>query len=88
MKARTMTRTPKYVTSFSPGLTQVFQMPLAGLSTRPVFGDWDHESDGRLIAEFTRMPLVVVAPGDGRVMTWLESLEAPKFGPSDLSVGA
>lgn len=79
MKARTLTRTPKYITTFAPGLTTVTQLPLAGLSTRPVFDGWDQDIYGGLIATFVRMPLEVVAPGNGKVMTWIEDLNSPRF---------
>lgn len=79
MKARTMTRSPKYLHAFTPSLTQVIQMPLAGLSERPMFGDWDQDEYGRMLASFTGLPLDKVSPGGGKVMTWLEDLESPRF---------
>ena len=44
-----------------------------------MFGEWGQDTYGRLIAEFTNMPLHVVAPGNGNVMTWLEDMNAPAF---------
>ena len=78
-KARTLNRTPKYITAFSNGRTEIIQMPLSGISDKPIFDDWDQELYGEILASFTNMPLEVISPGNGKVMTWIEDLSYPKF---------
>lgn len=78
-KARTLTRSPKYVTAFSDGRAELIQMPLAGISDKPVFGEWDQELYGEILASFTNMPLEVISPGNGQVMTWIEDFSSPRF---------
>lgn len=79
VKARTMNRTPKYVSAFSPNRNQVIQMPLAGLSSKPIFDEWDQELYGQVLASFTGLPLETISPGNGMTMTWIENLAHPKF---------
>ncbi|MEO8654025.1 MAG: hypothetical protein ABI409_07875, partial [Ramlibacter sp.] len=63
----------------SPGKNSYFQMPIAGLSEAPVFGDYDHESYGQMLAAFTEHPLELIWPGDGSVQTWIRSYDNPHF---------
>ncbi len=79
MKARTMTRTPKYISSHVAGQAKFLQMPLGGLSEAPLFGDYDHEEYARTLAMFTEHPLELVWPGDGSVQTWIRSYTEPHF---------
>lgn len=77
MKARTFQRTPKYVTSMGAGATHVIQMPLSGISEKPVFGEWDQEMYGRMLADFTHHPFDFVYRDDGTVVTWIGSYHEP-----------
>lgn len=79
MKARTMTRTPKYISTHVDGTATFYQMPIAGLSEQPVFGDYDHEEYGRMLVMFTDHPVELIWPGDGSVQTWIRSYDKPHF---------
>jgi hypothetical protein len=79
MKARTLNRTAKYISVQSPGQSRFIQMPLAGLSEAPIFGDYDREEYARMLAAFTEHPLELIWPGDGSVQTWIPSYTEPPF---------
>lgn len=74
-KARTFTRTPKYISTHVDGK----QMPIGGLSENPIFGDYDHEEYAEMLALFTGHPLNLIWPGDGSVQTWIRSYKEPHF---------
>ncbi|MFZ2293875.1 MAG: hypothetical protein WAW46_02435 [Polaromonas sp.] len=79
MKARSMTRTAKYISAHSKDETRIIQMPLGGLSEKPIFKDYDHELYAHMLAAFTEHPLELIWPGDGSVQTWIRSYDEPHF---------
>lgn len=76
MKARTQRLVPKYVTAISPGRTSVTQIPFGGMS-RGIFGEWNQELYGQILADFTGHPLDIISPGGGRVVTWIGDYDEP-----------
>ncbi|UXC36639.1 hypothetical protein [Cupriavidus gilardii] len=76
-KARSLNRTPKYISSKRDGGVLLLQMPIAGMSTKPIFGEFDRDTYVRMLAAFTNMPLEVISPGAGKVMTWLGDPQRP-----------
>ena len=71
-KARLFNRTPKYIMTKHNEDFNVMQMPLAGLSARPVFDEWKHPAYAEMLATFTGYPIETLAPGDRtKVMQWL-----------------
>lgn len=78
-KARTFTRTPKYISTHVDGKATFWQMPMGGLSDNPMFGDYDHEEYAEILAMFTRHPLNLISPGNGTVQTWIRSYTEPHF---------
>ena len=52
-------------------------MPIAGLSTKPIFNNFDREIYARMLAQFTHHSLAAISPGDGRVMTWIGDYGGP-----------
>jgi len=78
-KARTFTRTPKYISTHVNGESTFLQMPMGGLSESPIFADYDHEEYARMLATFTSHPLHLIWPGDGSVQTWIRSYKEPYF---------
>jgi hypothetical protein len=73
------TRTPKYITAQGqPHL--VYQMPLGGLSAKPMFEDWDSRTYAHYLAHYVGEDVEhLYAPPD-KVMTWLHTPEkAPRF---------
>lgn len=79
-KASLFNRTPKFVVTKFDGEYQFFVMPIMGLSSVPVFNEWQHEEYGRVLSEFVGIPLEVIMPKAGEVMTWLagEDNESPE----------
>jgi hypothetical protein len=75
------TRTPKYMTlEGSPH--RVYQMPLAGLSTKPLFEDWNTETYVKFLAFYVGKDLSRVYLPPDRVMTWLRDENGnPHFMP-------
>jgi hypothetical protein len=74
-KATLFNRSPGYIISGpskGPKAYQVIQMPIAGMSEKPIFDDWDMQRYARFLSEFTGVPLEHISPaGDTRVMTWM-----------------
>lgn len=64
------TRTPKYIT-VEGAPHEVLQLPLAGLSAKPYFADWDQCVYGHYLAKYTGYPYDLVCPEPGKTMTWL-----------------
>jgi len=71
-KALLFNRTPKYVMVDADPI-QVIQLPLQGLSNKPLFDEWDQEQYARVLSVFIGVPLErIFAPPD-KVMTWLRN---------------
>jgi hypothetical protein len=72
-KSSLLNRRPKYLMfehQEVPGVN-VMQLPLAGLSDKPVFDEWHHPDYAQFLSFFTGFPLEIIAPGDrSRVMQW------------------
>ena len=79
MKARSFTRTPKFLSTHVGGKAKFFQMPLGGSSENPLFGDYDHEEYARMLSMFTDHPMSLTWPGDGSVVTWIRDYAQPHF---------
>lgn len=59
---------------------QIMIMPLAGLSTRPVFREWDTAIFAEYLSAFTGMPLEHLAPNGGnRIMTFMTSPNSRRY---------
>jgi len=73
------TRTPKYMTmQGSPH--EVHQMPLAGLSTKPLFDDWDMETYAKFLAFYIGEDVCDLYLPPNKVMTWLHDEKGnPRF---------
>jgi len=70
-KASLFNRHPTYLIFEMKNRLQIFQMPLAGLSSKPVFDPWVHAEYAALLARFIDAPLDKIAPGDrSKVMQW------------------
>jgi hypothetical protein len=68
-RSMTATRTPKYIIADgSPHLA--YQMPLGGLSAKPLFEDFDPETYAAVLRLYTGQPLERIYQHP-RVMTWL-----------------
>jgi hypothetical protein len=68
------TRTPKYVTiSGSPHI--VHQMPLGGLSTKPLFEEWIPQTYAKILAYYVGEDVSNLFSPPDNVMTWLHTPE-------------
>jgi len=70
-KARLFSGTPKYIVSESPSSIQVTLMPIAGLSTTPVFNQWEPEIFAQAFSFFSGIPKEQLTPEPGRMLTLL-----------------
>lgn len=71
-KATLLNRTPKYILSEVDNAVEVMQLPLMGLSTKPVFDDWDQTAYAHMLSFLTGRPVDQLKPDDtDRVMTFL-----------------
>jgi hypothetical protein len=80
-KALLATRTPKYIISEDEPV-QVFQVPLAGLSAKPLFDDWHSPTYAQLLGEFLHVPAEALLGPNDRVMSWLRDADGK---PKDLT---
>ncbi len=69
-KSLLMNRTPKYV-SIQNEKVETVLMPIMGLSSRPLFNDWDNNIYSKFLSEITGVPLSVCQPEKDKVWTWL-----------------
>jgi hypothetical protein len=74
-KASLFTRTPKFIVAESPGSYRVTLMPIAGLSTKPVFGEWQPENFAQVFSFFSGIPLEKIYPEQGRMLTLLRDAD-------------
>jgi hypothetical protein len=79
-KASLFNRTPKYLTFESERALEVVQMPLGGLSAKPLYDDWDQETYSHVLALYTGQPQTLVFDPPDRIMTWLnDSTGEPRY---------
>jgi hypothetical protein len=64
-------RVPKFILIEGNGIVQVVMNPLGGLSGKPLFREGDMEEYAQVLAHCSRLPLEVVHPVPGKVMSWL-----------------
>jgi len=64
---------------------EIMILPLAGMSTRPVFREWDHATFAHYLSQFTGMPLEHLAPNGGAgVMTFLTGSRSGRYKAIDI----
>lgn len=64
-------RIPKYI-SFADGKgAATMQLPLGGLSSKPLFDQWDNSVYAVLLAHYTGIPIDDVSPQPNKVRTWI-----------------
>lgn len=79
-KATLLNRTPKYIMIEVKKAVEVMQMPLMGLSTKPVFDDWDPTAYAHMLSFFTGHTVEKLKPDDsGRVMSFISDAEGKPF---------
>lgn len=72
-KSSLLTRTPRFLLHGNYEEVTVTQLPLAGISSRPIFDEWDQESYAHALSAFAGVPLEMIYEPPDRVMTWLDS---------------
>lgn len=64
---------------------EIMIMPLAGLSTRPVFAEWDGAVFAEFLSAFTGVPVEHLTPDGGRrVMTFMKGNGSNRFKAMDI----
>lgn len=71
-KESTCQRVPKYVMIGDKSQCQVISMPRYGLSTKPIYGDWDMEVYARYLSAYLQLPFEGIYVPPGKVMSWVE----------------
>lgn len=71
MKARKFNRDPKVMIAENDKSIDFQVVPIAGLSTRPVFECWGPEEMAEMLMYFLEYPREAVMPIEGRLATWL-----------------
>ncbi len=74
-KSFLMNRIPKYISYELKDCVETLQMPLMGLSGKPIFDAWDNEEYAAILTHFTGMPLEYINPEPGKVRTWIKDEE-------------
>jgi hypothetical protein len=64
------TRTPKYLISEEPDY-RVFQMALGGLSTKPLFENWNQADFAQVLSQVIGVPADWVYHPPDKVTSWL-----------------
>jgi len=80
-----MNRVPKYVISGNEQGISVFQLPLAGLSSKPVFDDFEPMEYAEYLSAFTGYPVEAIYVEPDQVMTWLHNSGSTEFRHMDLA---
>jgi hypothetical protein len=85
-KASLFDRVPKLIVSGDRRHGyEIMIMPLAGLSTRPVFAAWDGAVFAEFLSAFTGMPVEHLTPDGGRqVMTFMKGNGSNRFKAMDI----
>jgi hypothetical protein len=69
--ASLLNRTPKFILAETPTGVQVHHLPLAGMSSKPVFDPWDQREYANTLSAFTGQPMTDVFESPDRVLSYL-----------------
>jgi hypothetical protein len=72
-KAHLFNRIPKYIWFEEEGkeVLRVYQLPLAGMSRKPLFDEWQWDEYARILSDFLNVPIDIIFIPPDNVMTWL-----------------
>lgn len=68
------TRTPKYV-AISDDPHKVIQLPLGGLSAKPLFEDWNTDEFAKYLAFYTGQPLEFLRPNSNSIASYIYDVD-------------
>jgi hypothetical protein len=69
-RASLFRRSPKHITA-QGAPHKVIQLPLGGFSLKPLFDEWQPDIYAQYLSHFAGVPLEMVRPRHGNVITWL-----------------
>jgi hypothetical protein len=72
-KAMLFNRTPKYIIADGDQKKTVMQMPLGGLSGKPLYEDWNQGQYAQILCQITGVPMEHLYHPPDQVMTWLRN---------------
>jgi hypothetical protein len=74
-KASLFNRNPKVIIQEFENEITIHHMPIAGMSMKPVFRQWNHEAYAHCLSLFTGFPIEFIQPNknQNQTMTWLEN---------------
>lgn len=70
-KSTLINRTPKYISNDIGDRAETIQLPIMGLSNKPIFDDWDNDEYAKVLSLFTQSSLEFTNPEPGKVWTWM-----------------
>jgi hypothetical protein len=70
-KSMLLNRIPKFLSFDKGGIIETTMSPIGGLSTLPIFNDWDNNIYGRILSQLTNTPIEFTNPQPGKVWTWM-----------------
>lgn len=71
-KSTLFNRNPKYISFGEKDSVATIQMPLGGLSSKPIFDDYDEREYANVLSQYTGIPVDSLNPEPGRVMTMIK----------------
>lgn len=74
-KASLFNRTPKYIFQQEADKTVITQLPIVGLSSKPLFDPWDSDIFANIIAHFTGLDVSFLRPSPGQMRTFLHEAD-------------
>lgn len=79
-KATLLNRTPKYIVVEAKKRVEIVQMPLMGLSAKPIFDDWESTAYAHMLSATTGVSIETLKPDDsGRVMTFMTDAKGRRW---------
>jgi hypothetical protein len=66
-------RVPKYFTSSNKGFIETIQMPIGGLSSKPLYDQGNALDYAHILSKYTEMPLQDIYSEPSQVMTWIKN---------------
>jgi hypothetical protein len=70
-RASLMNRTPNFVSVESGDKIRTTQLPIGGLSSKPVFDEWVLDDFAQVLSFYTGQPLDKIHPSPDQIMSWI-----------------
>lgn len=68
-----LNRVPKYISTKNDGKITSQQIPLAGLSTKPVYDQYNLANYVAMLSHYTNIPIEILNPRDDQIISWIKN---------------